>query len=282
MAPQARQRPARDLARTLDRTPRDRRLRVLTDPVWGDRAPRRCSFAGPKRFQPVPVALRAMPPLDLWSSRTTTTTISTIRRSCAREELDVPFVTSLGVGAHLEAWGSARRAHHGARLVGTQELRSGLRVTAAPSQHFSGRTGPRPQLHAVVVVRRPLAAARRVLQRRHGAHHRVRRDPRAPRALRPRDARGRGVPPGVGGHPPWTGERAASPRAPRRRGFLPVHWGTFNLAIHAWDEPAETLLKLGPRTGAAGDAAPRRAGGTRARFRARRSLVAKRRTARGR
>jgi L-ascorbate metabolism protein UlaG (beta-lactamase superfamily) len=39
-------------------------LRVLTDPVWGPRAsPSR--LAGPKRFQPVPVPLRAMPPLDL-------------------------------------------------------------------------------------------------------------------------------------------------------------------------------------------------------------------------
>ena len=28
--------------------------------------------------------------------------------------------------------------------------------------------------------------------------------------------------------------------------FLPVHWGTFNLAIHAWDEPAELLMKLAP------------------------------------
>jgi hypothetical protein len=26
-----------------------------------------------------------------------------------------------------------------------------------------------------------------------------------------------------------------------------VHWGTFSLALHAWDEPAETLLALGPR-----------------------------------
>jgi L-ascorbate metabolism protein UlaG (beta-lactamase superfamily) len=32
--------------------------------------------------------------------------------------------------------------------------------------------------------------------------------------------------------------------------FLPVHWGTFNLAIHAWDEPAETLLQLAPAHGA--------------------------------
>ena len=32
--------------------------------------------------------------------------------------------------------------------------------------------------------------------------------------------------------------------------LLPVHWGTFNLAIHAWDEPAETLLRLAPRQGA--------------------------------
>ena len=30
--------------------------------------------------------------------------------------------------------------------------------------------------------------------------------------------------------------------------FLPVHWGTFSLAIHAWDEPAETLMSLGAGT----------------------------------
>jgi hypothetical protein len=30
---------------------------------------------------------------------------------------------------------------------------------------------------------------------------------------------------------------------------LPVHWGTFSLAMHAWDEPAETLLALAPARG---------------------------------
>ena len=38
-------------------------LRVLTDPVWGPRAsPSR--LLGPKRFQPAPVRLRALPPID--------------------------------------------------------------------------------------------------------------------------------------------------------------------------------------------------------------------------
>ena len=37
--------------------------RVLTDPVWGPRAsPSR--FIGPKRFQPVPVSMSELPPLD--------------------------------------------------------------------------------------------------------------------------------------------------------------------------------------------------------------------------
>ena len=79
-------------------------MRVLTDPVWGPRAsPSR--FAGPRRFQPVPVPLRAMPPVDLVvvsHDHYDHLDYPTIRELAKR---DVPFVTSLGVGAHLEAWG---------------------------------------------------------------------------------------------------------------------------------------------------------------------------------
>jgi L-ascorbate metabolism protein UlaG (beta-lactamase superfamily) len=31
--------------------------------------------------------------------------------------------------------------------------------------------------------------------------------------------------------------------------FMPVHWGTFALAMHAWDQPAESLLKLAADSG---------------------------------
>src|SRR6185437_10634194 len=51
-----------------------------------------------------------------------------------------PFVTSLGVGAHLENWGIAPSRI--TELVWWQSHRvpgTGLTITAAPSQHFSGR-----------------------------------------------------------------------------------------------------------------------------------------------
>src|SRR5262245_18490743 len=112
-------------------------VRVLTDPVWGPRAsPSR--HVGPKRFQPVPVRLREMPPIDLVV--VSHDHYDHLDRPTIRElaKLDVPFVTSLGVGAHLEAWGVAPERiteldwWESHRLPG-----AGLTVTAAPSQHFS-------------------------------------------------------------------------------------------------------------------------------------------------
>src|ERR1700683_3155506 len=114
-------------------------LRVLTDPVWGSRAPP-SRLIGPKRFQPVPVALKAMPQLDLVvisHDHYDHLDYPTIRELAKREG---PFVTSLGVGAHLEAWGvpAARIAEldwwETYTLPGSE-----LTVTATPSQHFSGR-----------------------------------------------------------------------------------------------------------------------------------------------
>ena len=78
-------------------------VRVLTDPVWGERASP-TSFAGPSdSTRPVPIS--SLPALDAviishdHYDHLDYPTILELAR------LDVPFITSLGVGAHLEAWG---------------------------------------------------------------------------------------------------------------------------------------------------------------------------------
>src|SRR5689334_22051451 len=113
--------------------------RVLTDPVWGPRAsPSR--FIGPRRFQPVPVAMSELPKLDavLLShdhyDHLDYTTMRLLRR------VSVPIITPLGLGSHLESFGIDPgriveldwwETH---RVPGTD-----LTLTATPSQHFSGR-----------------------------------------------------------------------------------------------------------------------------------------------
>jgi L-ascorbate metabolism protein UlaG (beta-lactamase superfamily) len=225
-------------------------LRVLTDPVWGPRAsPSR--LAGPKRFQPVPVPLKALPAIDLVlvsHDHYDHLDLPTIRE-LARSE--VPFVTSLGVGAHLEAWGVP--PHRITELDWWESHTlpgAGLTVTAAPSQHFSGRglKDRNATLWSSLVIRSPrhsvffsgdtgLTSEYATIRERLGPFDLVMLE--------------------VGAfHPSWGDihlgpENALKAHALLGGGaFLPIHWGTFSLALHAWDEPAETLLALAPQHGA--------------------------------
>ena len=225
-------------------------LRVLTDPVWGPRAsPSR--IAGPKRFQPVPVALSELPPVDLVivsHDHYDHLDYPTIRELAKR---DVPFVTSLGVGAHLEGWGVAHERiteldWWESHRVLSRDGKAEITVTGAPSQHFSGR-GLRDRnatLWSSMVLR----------SRRHAVFFSgdtglttEYEDIRA--RLGPFDL----VMLEVGAfHPAWGDihlgpENALKAHAMLGGAFLPVHWGTFSLSTHAWDQPAEVLVELGSK-----------------------------------
>jgi L-ascorbate metabolism protein UlaG (beta-lactamase superfamily) len=225
-------------------------LRILTDPVWGLRASP-SQIAGPKRFQPVPIALADMPPLDLVlvsHDHYDHLDYTSIRELARR---DVPFVTSLGVGAHLEAWGVAPQRiteldwWESHTLPGAE-----LTVTAAPSQHFSGRglKDRNATLWSSLVIRTPRHAVFFSGDTGLTTEYAAIRERLGPFDL---------VLLEVGAfHPAW-GDIHLGPanalEALRLLGggaFLPVHWGTFSLALHAWDEPVETLLALGPPRGA--------------------------------
>ena len=225
-------------------------FRVLTDPVWGERASP-WQFAGPKRFQPVPIPIEALPPLDavvISHDHYDHLDYPSIRALAAR---DAPFITALGVGAHLESWGIPA-----ARITELDwwehlDLHGGaLRITAAPSQHFSGR--------AMNDRNRTLWSSMAIRTDHHSVFF------SGDTGLTPEygDIRSRLGPFDlvmleIGAfHPAWGDihlgpENALEAHALLGGGcLLPVHWGTFNLAIHAWDEPAETILDLARRRGA--------------------------------
>lgn len=224
--------------------------RVLTDPVWSSRAsPSR--LIGPKRFQPVPVALRSLPPLDLVivsHDHYDHLDFATIRELA---KLDVPFVTSLGVGAHLEAWGARPE-----RIVELDWWESytlpgaELSVTAGPSQHFSGRglKDRNATLWSSMIIRSLRYAVFFSGDTGLTTEYAAIRDRLGPFDL---------VMLEVGAfHPSWghihLGPQNALEALSLLGGgaFLPVHWGTFALAVHDWDQPVEALLTLAPGKGA--------------------------------
>jgi len=219
--------------------------RVLTDPVFGERASP-VGFAGPRRFHPVPARLDELPALDvvLLSHDHYDHLCRPTMEALARQR--VPIVTALGVGEHLERFGVDP-----SRIIeldwGESVSVGGVGFTATPAQHFSGRSlSDRNQtLWASWVI----ASARHkvffsgdtgltpefeTIGRRHGPFDLVMLE--------------------VGAyHPAWGTihlgpENALSVFDMLGGGtLLPVHWGTFNLALHGWDEPAETLLRLAER-----------------------------------
>jgi L-ascorbate metabolism protein UlaG (beta-lactamase superfamily) len=224
-------------------------VHVLTDPVWGERASP-VSIAGPKRFQPIPVALADLPKLDAvivshdHYDHLDYPTILELVRS------DVPFVTSLGVGAHLEAWGIAPERIFELDWWESVDIAAGrATISALPSQHFSGRgVGSRnATLWSSFAVRSDrhsfffsgdtgLTSEYADIRAKFGPFDLVTLE--------------------VGAfHPAWgdihlgpANALAALAHLGAKR-LLPIHWGTFNLALHAWDEPAETLAELAPQRG---------------------------------
>ena len=220
-------------------------MRVLTDPVWSERISPFGPVA-PRRFQPIPIPLAALPPLDAivishdhfdHLDRPTVVALAATQQA--------PFVTPLGVGMYLEAWGIPP-----ARIIELDWWEHAtvrdVRLTATPAQHFSGRVGHRnATLWASFVIE---TARRRVFFS-------------GDTALTPEfaDVRARFgnfdlAMLEIGGfHTAWDhihlgpANALAALELLGSKRFMPVHWGTFNLALHAWDDPPEQLVTLAPQ-----------------------------------
>ncbi|MFJ8795796.1 MBL fold metallo-hydrolase [Streptomyces sp. NPDC102462] len=227
--------------------------RVLFDPVWGER----CSpfaFAGPKRLHPVPLPLAALGPVDvvvISHDHYDHLDLPTIKALAGTDTL---FAVPLGVGAHLEHWGvSADRLReldwHESTRVG------GLTLTATPARHFCGR-GLRNTQHTLWASWAVAGDRHRIYHSGDTGYFEGFKDIGAEHG--PFDATMIQIgaysefwpdihmtpEEGVRAHLDLQGGRAHG-------ALLPIHWGTFNLAAHAWAEPGEWTLAAADAVGQA-------------------------------
>lgn len=218
--------------------------RILFDPVWARRASP-SSLIGPRRFHEPPLPIDELPPLDAVIA--SHDHYDHLDRGVVRALAASPahattrWIVPLGVGAHLERWGIPA-----ARITeldwNDSTTLGALTVTATPARHFSGRGFDRNHtLWASFAVTGP---AHRVFHsgdtgpfagflnigQRHGPFDLT---------LIKIGAYGETWP-----DIHVTPEQAVQAHADLRgRALLPIHWGTFNLAFHAWDEPAERVVR---------------------------------------
>lgn len=224
-------------------------VRTLVDPVWSERAsPFR--WAGPKRFYPPPAPLEDLPPLDavvISHDHYDHLDRDTVKALAARTPI---WLTPLGVGAHLEAWGV--RPERIVELDWWQSHPVGdVTLTATPSRHFSGRSITFGDQNATLWAGWAWSGpAHRVFYSGDTALHDdfgAIGERLGPFDLTLMEA---------GAYDQlWCDvhlgpeQAALAHRLVRGGVMMPVHWGLFDLALHGWTEPAERIVAAARRVG---------------------------------
>jgi L-ascorbate metabolism protein UlaG (beta-lactamase superfamily) len=228
-------------------------VRVLIDPVWDERASP-LTWAGPKRFFAPTLALNELPPLDavLISHDHYDHLGAVTVRALAQLQPRVRWLTSLDVGPILTQFGVApdritelnwTESTHIAGAAGAD-----CEITSLPARHFSGRS---------VTQRFNTLWGSFVLS---GVAHRVYYGadsgwwhgfPEIGPAYGPFDLTMLEI---GAFNELWHQIHLGPDNAVRayqelggfaRAGLLmPIHWGLFNLALHAWRQPIEQLMQM--------------------------------------
>ncbi|WP_315823640.1 MBL fold metallo-hydrolase [Paraflavitalea speifideaquila] len=113
-------------------------LRLLTDPVWSNRASF-SAFIGPRRFFAPPISLKDLPPLDaiiISHDHYDHLDAATIRWFAHSQ---VPFYCSLGVGQYLQQYGIGAQRITEMDWISQVAIGGSATLTALPARHFSGR-----------------------------------------------------------------------------------------------------------------------------------------------
>jgi L-ascorbate metabolism protein UlaG (beta-lactamase superfamily) len=213
---------------------------IATDPMFSERASP-SSIAGPKRFHEPPVSLDQLPKLDavvVSHEHYDHLDMASIERLARR---GVQFFVPLGIGAHLDAWGIPAAQIHELDWWEEGMLPGGVRLVSTPARHFNGRglpwrpgsswtswsmvgpshrvffsgdTGQTEAFHEIAEKVGPFDVAMLEIGQFHESWGTIHLGP--------------------------MGALEAASRLKAKRLF-PIHWSTFVLGLHAWNEPPETL-----------------------------------------
>lgn len=216
-------------------------VRMLIDPVFSEYA---SPFdAGPRRFHPAPLRLEDLPAIDavlITHDHYDHLDMRTVQHLGRR---GAAFFVPLGVGAHLELWGVPAAQVHELEWWQEHSLK-GVRLISTPARHYSGRrlTGQGATLWTSWSV---IGSGHRFYvsgDTGYGDHFRAIGERFGPFDLSFTK---------IGAYGPgsaWLDVHMSAEDAVRAhldvraRRMFPVHWATFNLAFHAWDEPIKRAL----------------------------------------
>jgi L-ascorbate metabolism protein UlaG (beta-lactamase superfamily) len=223
-------------------------LRVLLDPVFSERVSP--LPVGPRRFHPPPIALADLPPIDavlVSHDHYDHLDMDTVRHLAGR---GARFFVPLGIGAHLERWGVPTAQIEEMEWWQRRTLR-GVQFVCTPTRHYSGRgLGDRSAT---------LWSSWSVL----GPQHRFFYSGDTGYSTHFQEIGTRIGPfdlafvkigaygPGASWidihMPPEQAVQAHRDVGAKR--MFPVHWSTFNLAYHDWDEPIRRTVAEAHRAG---------------------------------
>jgi L-ascorbate metabolism protein UlaG (beta-lactamase superfamily) len=232
-------------------------FRVLIDPVWDERAsPFR--FMGPKRFFAPPLRLEDLPKIDVvlishdHYDHLGKMTVQRLAKLAAAS--NARWVTSLAVGAILRNFGVApeliTELDWSDAITIDRLLGEGLKITALPGRHFSGRSLSNrfETLWSSFVLKGP----------RHNVYY------GGDSGLWPGFAEiGTAFGPfnltmlEIGAsNPLWDSIHMGPDGAAKAFAelgaaglLMPIHWGLFDLALHAWYQPIERMNDLAEAAG---------------------------------
>lgn len=207
---------------------------ILADPVFSDRSSP-VSFVGPKRFSELPVAAEELPEIDVLFISHDHYDHLDYRTIRALKDRVGAFVVPLGVDAILRGWGVEAERIRALDWWDSVEL-GGTTFTLTPSQHFSGRNPLRSNstLWGGLYIE---SGQHRVYYTGDGGYYEVFSEVRerlgAPELMIAECGQYDSAWAQIHMTPEQTVQAALDAGA---AWLIPVHWGSFCICNHAWDD----------------------------------------------